>query len=253
MSNQFIQILGVSKSFKNGVDVLKNVSLDINHGEFVSILGPSGCGKTTLLRILMGLEQPTAGKIYKDGIDITDLEPSKRDFSIVFQDYALFSHMNVYQNVVYGLKIKGLNQKDMRDKANEIIEKVGLSEHVSKYPIELSGGQQQRVAIARALVMDSKVILLDEPFSALDAQVKVTLHEELKQLQKDFNITMIMVTHDQEEALSLSDKVIVMNEGNVEMIGSPFEIFNKATSEFIKTFVVAQINKRYKYVEELRK
>ena len=231
--------------------VLHDVNLNVEEGEFVSILGPSGCGKTTLLRMIAGLENPTSGAIISDNEDITKLRPDKRGISIVFQDYALFPHMTLYENVAYGLKLRKVPAKEARERVMETLKMLKLEESLRKYPVQLSGGMQQRTAIARSLVLNSKILLLDEPFSALDAVVKVDLSEELKELQKEFGITMIMVTHDQEEAFSLSDRIVLMNNGQIVAVDSPTGLYNTKGDEFIQSFVINQINKRARYIWEL--
>ena len=233
--------------------VLQDINCTVSSGEFVSILGPSGCGKTTLLRMIMGLETPDSGHIYHNGIDITKRKPSERGVSIVFQDYALFPHMTLYENVAYGLKLRKADPAYIRERVNATLKTLHLENAVKKYPSQLSGGMQQRAAIARSLVLDCDLLLLDEPFSALDAMVKVNLSEELKDLQKEFGITMIMVTHDQEEGLSLSDHVLLMRRGVIEAFATPKELYGTTGNEFIQTFVVDQINKRARYIWELHR
>ena len=232
--------------------VLRDINLDVQEGEFISILGPSGCGKTTLLRAIVGLESPTSGKIFRNNEDITELRPDKRGFSIVFQDYALFPHMTLYDNVAYGLKSRKIPTAEIKERVTDTLKLLKLERAVKKYPAQLSGGMQQRAAIARSLVLNSSLLLLDEPFSALDAVVKVDLSEELKELQKEFNITMIMVTHDQEEAFSLSDRIILMNRGAIIADASPVELYNTKDNEFIQSFIIDQINKRARYIWNLR-
>lgn len=232
--------------------VLNDLTFSIDKGEFVSILGPSGCGKTTLLRVIMGLEPPDSGVIVHNGQDITHLKPNKRGFSIVFQDYALFPHLNLYDNIAYGLKLQKLSHDEIKKRVMPTLELLRLKEAVKKLPSQLSGGMQQRAAIARSLVLGNDLLLLDEPFSALDAVVKVDLGDELKELQRRFGITMIMVTHDQEEAFSLSDRVIVMQKGHIAAFDTPEELYlNRSGDEFIKSFITDQINKRARYVRKL--
>ena len=234
-------------------EVLRDINLDVQEGEFISILGPSGCGKTTLLRAIAGLENPTSGTIISNSEDITEVRPDKRGFSIVFQDYALFPHMTLYDNVAYGLKLRKIPTQKIRERVIDTLKLLKLEKALKKYPAQLSGGMQQRAAIARSLVLDSKLLLLDEPFSALDAVVKVDLSEELKELQKEFGITMIMVTHDQEEAFSLSDRIVLMNHGKIVADASPIELYRIKDNPFIQSFIIEQINKRARYIWELQK
>jgi iron(III) transport system ATP-binding protein len=226
----------VGKKFGSFV-ALENVSLSISAGEFVSFVGPSGCGKTTLLRAIAGLDPPTSGRIVQAGVDITGLPPSKRDFGIVFQSYALFPNMNVEQNVGYGLRGPEWPRSRVRQRVTELIGLVGLEEHARKYPAQLSGGQQQRVALARALASEPGLLLLDEPLSALDAIVRLHLRSEIHALQRRLGVTTIMVTHDQEEALSVSDRLVVMSKGQIEQIGRPEEIYRRPASAFVANFV----------------
>ncbi len=226
---------------------LKDVSFDVRDGEFLSILGPSGCGKTTILRILIGLLTPTSGVIMKEGKDITFEHPSKRGMGIVFQNYALFENMTVLQNVEYALKIRKENKspeakKAVRESSLKAIENMGLVEHVNKYPSELSGGQQQRVAIARTLVMNPDIILFDEPMSALDVATRLVLRDELKRIQKQFGTTMIYITHDQEEAFAMSDRIMVMKEAVIEQLDTPENIIKSPASDYVRTFVLDNLN-----------
>ena len=220
----YLRIENLRKIFEENRGIEK-INFSIEKGELISLLGPSGCGKTTLLNIIGGFLKPDNGKIYLEDRDITDIPPEKRDISTVFQSYALFPHMNVLENIKYGLKYKKLTKKEQNELALEYLKIVGLDGYEKKSIQELSGGQQQRVALARALVLYPKVLLLDEPFSNLDAKLKISMREELKELQKNLKISMIFVTHDQEEALSISDKVVVMNNGKIEQIGTPEELF----------------------------
>ncbi|MBQ3104980.1 MAG: ATP-binding cassette domain-containing protein [Lachnospiraceae bacterium] len=231
--------------------VLKDISCEVKKGEFISLLGPSGCGKTTLLRIIMGLEQPTSGKLFLDETDITDVRPANREFSIVFQEYALFPHMTLYDNVAYGLKLRKMAETEIRERVMEVLTMLKLDASVKKYPSQMSGGMQQRTAIARCLVLGSNLMLLDEPFSALDAMVRVDLSEELKELQKQFGITMIMVTHDQEEAFSLSDRILLMDHGVLIADAPPAELYRMDDVPFVKTFIIDQLNKRAGYLRQL--
>lgn len=224
--------------FVNNKKILNNISFDVDNGEFLSVLGPSGCGKTTLLRILIGLIQPTSGSIQKDGKDISKLHPSQRKMGIVFQNYALFENMTVYDNIKYALTFK----KDLIGNADEIVEnlakQLGLSEHLKKKPGNLSGGQQQRVAIARTLAVQPDIILFDEPMSALDVEIRLALRKELKDIQKKFKTTMLYITHDQEEAFSMSDRIMVMRSGKIEQIDTPQNIINQPINDYVQSFVI---------------
>ena len=217
---------------------LHGINVEVKDGEFFTFLGPSGCGKTTTLRTITGFITPSSGQVISNGNDITHVDIEKRHIGIVFQSYALFPTMTVYDNIAYGLKIKKLSKSEINEKVNDIASKVDLSEEQLKKPVsELSGGQQQRVAIARALVTDPDIICMDEPLSNLDAKLRVQLRNELKKMQKDFGITTIYVTHDQEEALTLSDRIAVFNKGYIEQIGTPNEIYNKSQTEFVANFI----------------
>ena len=217
---------------------LHGINVDVKDGEFFTFLGPSGCGKTTTLRTITGFITPSNGQVISNGKDITKVDIEKRHIGIVFQSYALFPTMTVYDNIAYGLKIKKLSKKEIDEKVHNIAKRVDLSEEQLKRPVsELSGGQQQRVAIARALVTDPDIICMDEPLSNLDAKLRVQLRNELKKMQKDFGITTIYVTHDQEEALTLSDRIAVFNKGYIEQIGTPNEIYNKSQTEFVCNFI----------------
>lgn len=216
---------------------LKNVSLEIDEGEFVCFLGPSGCGKTTLLRAIAGLDIQTSGSVEQAGRDISNLPPSERDFGIVFQSYALFPNLSINRNVAYGLENRKTPKAETAARVRELLELVGMPEQGDKYPAQLSGGQQQRVALARALATSPGLLLLDEPLSALDAKVRVHLRHEIKQLQNKLGITTIMVTHDQEEALTMADRIVVMNEGVIDQVGPPLEIYRQPTSPFVADFV----------------
>lgn len=244
-----ITVQGLSKHF-NHKEVLKNISFDVKEGEFLSILGPSGCGKTTLLRILIGIETADAGVIKKDGQEITNTHPSQRGMGIVFQNYALFPNMTVFQNVKYALKFNKELKANADEIARDIIEKVGLTEYKDKKPSKLSGGQQQRVAIARTLALSPDIILFDEPMSALDAANRVTLRKEIKEIQKKFGITMIYITHDQEEAFSMSDRIMVMNQGDIMQIGTPREVYHKPANAFVTEFVTNQIEEKITSLRE---
>lgn len=235
-----VKLEGVSKYYGNVVAV-EDVNIEIQHGEFFAILGPSGCGKTTTLRIIAGFETPDKGRVYFDDEDITFVKPYKRNTSMVFQNYALWPHMTVFENVAYGLKLRkkelGLTDEDIRKMVKEALELVKLSGMENRYPLQLSGGQQQRVALARALVVKPRVLLLDEPLSNLDAKLRIEMREELKRLQRSLNLTTIYVTHDQVEAMSLSDRVAVMNKGKVIQVGSPQELYFRPRSLFIADFL----------------
>jgi len=252
MNSPLLHIEGLDKRF--GVQhVLKNICCTVEKGAFVSLLGPSGCGKTTLLRVIMGLERPDGGRILHNGEDITFLRPDRRGFSIVFQDYALFPHMTLYDNVAYGLKLRKMPAREIEGKVMHTLELLRLKKSIRKYPAQLSGGMQQRAAIARSLVLDNDLLLLDEPFSALDAMVKVDLGDELKELQREFGITMVMVTHDQEEAFLLSDRIVLMHRGAIVADDTPQGLYEAGgRDEFIKLFITDQIDKRARYIRKLK-
>lgn len=217
--------------------VVKDFNLSVAKGEFISLLGPSGCGKTTVLRMVAGFEVPTSGGIVIDGQDVTGLKANQRNIGMMFQAYALFPNLTVAENVAFGLKVKGV-PRDQRDaRVAEMLRLIGLAEMGGRYPFQLSGGQQQRVALARALAPSPRVLLLDEPLSALDAKVRVSLRNEIREIQRELGITTIFVTHDQEEALSMSDRVVVMNGGIAEQVGAPFEVYNRPATRFVATFV----------------
>lgn len=232
----YLDVRSVGKRF-GAFWALKDVSLRIEAGEFVCFLGPSGCGKTTLLRIIAGLEQQDGGQILQKGRDISGLPSSQRDFGIVFQSYALFPNLNVKDNVGYGLQGKGLGRSAVAERVNGLLELVGLAQSGAQYPAQLSGGMQQRVALARALATSPSLLLLDEPLSALDARVRAHLRTELRQLHQRLGVTTIMVTHDQEEALSLADRIVVMNHGVIEQVGTPQTIYQQPCSAFVADFV----------------
>lgn len=229
--------------------VLDNVSFDVINGEFLSILGPSGCGKTTLLKILIGIENPTEGQIIKNGVDITSMDISKRGMGIVFQNYALFPNMTALENVTYALKIKLKDKNKAKEEGIKMLKLLNMSEHMNKYPSELSGGQQQRVAIARTLVLNPDIILFDEAMSALDADNRLHLRKELKEIQKKFKSTIIYITHDQEEAFSLSDRVMILNEGKIIQIDKPNIIFNHPADDYVKNFVTNHLIEKVNSIE----
>jgi iron(III) transport system ATP-binding protein len=231
-----LKIEQVCKSF-GSFQALKDVSLTVNEGEFVCFLGPSGCGKTTLLRAIAGLDPQTSGTIEQGGRDMSRLPPSQRDFGIVFQSYALFPNLTVIKNIAYGLENRKKRREEVRNRAVELLELVGLTDQADKYPAQLSGGQQQRVALARALATSPGLLLLDEPLSALDAKVRVHLRKEIKELQRRLNITTIMVTHDQEEALTMADRIVVMKAGVIEQVGTPDEIYGDPVNPFVADFI----------------
>ncbi|WP_282604368.1 putative 2-aminoethylphosphonate ABC transporter ATP-binding protein [Pelagibius sp. Alg239-R121] len=235
-SAPYLRLQGVSKSF-GSFTALQDIALDVNEGEFVCFLGPSGCGKTTLLRIIAGLEIQSAGQITQAEVDISNLPPSQRDFGIVFQSYALFPNLTVNKNVAYGLDNTGSAREATSNRVEELLALVGLPDQGDKYPAQLSGGQQQRVALARALAMSPGLLLLDEPLSALDAKVRGHLRHEIKSLQRRLGVTTIMVTHDQEEALTMADRIVVMDHGVVEQVGSPLEIYREPVSPFVANFI----------------
>ncbi|WP_348646623.1 ATP-binding cassette domain-containing protein [Halobacillus sp. Cin3] len=226
----------ITKTFQD-FTALKDISFSIEKGEFICLLGPSGCGKTTLLRILAGLERPNKGSVLMNGRDMTHLPPAERNFGIVFQSYALFPNLTAAQNVAYGLNPKQFSKRERKEKALNNLTLVNLENMADRYPAQLSGGQQQRVALARALAMNPEFLLLDEPLSALDAQVRIQLRNEIKRLQKQVGITTVMVTHDQEEALSMADRMIVMNNAKVEQAGTPQDIYDRPSSPFVADFI----------------
>ncbi len=232
----FLVIRDLTKKFGQ-FTALKNISFDIDEGEFVCFLGPSGCGKTTLLRAIAGLDIQTSGSISQAGSDISALPPSERDFGIVFQSYALFPNLTIDRNVAYGLENAKLPRDKIKARVSELLALVGLPDQGNKYPAQLSGGQQQRVALARALATSPGLLLLDEPLSALDAKVRVHLRHEIKSLQERLGVTTIMVTHDQEEALAMADRIVVMNHGVIEQLGTPQEIYREPASLFVADFI----------------
>ncbi|MCB2295033.1 ABC transporter ATP-binding protein [Clostridium algoriphilum] len=233
----FVQLLNVWKSFDGDEPIIKNLDLDIRKGEFLTLLGPSGCGKTTTLRMIAGFELPTSGGIVIDGEDMTQMPPYLRCVNTVFQNYALFPHMNIYDNIAFGLKMKHMTKKEIKDKINEMLKMVQLEGYENRMPSMLSGGQMQRVAIARAIVNSPKVLLLDEPLGALDLKLRKQMQLELKHLQKVLGITFVFVTHDQEEALTMSDRIVVMNNGVIEQTGTPEELYEHPKTKFVADFL----------------
>ncbi len=236
MADSYLLVQDVTKMFGE-FTALDGVSLNVNRGEFVCFLGPSGCGKTTLLRAIAGLDIQTSGRIIQDGRDISALPPSERDFGIVFQSYALFPNLTVAKNVGFGLIGSGKSRSEIKKIVKDLLVQVGLPDQGKKFPSQLSGGQQQRVALARALATQPNLLLLDEPLSALDAKVRVHLRRQLKDLQRDLGLTTIMVTHDQEEALNLADRIVVLSDGKIEQVGTPIEIYSNPANAFVADFV----------------
>ncbi len=248
-----LEVRNLEKIYENKC-ALNKVSFDVREGEFLSILGPSGCGKTTILRILIGLLEPTSGSVIKDGVDITNMHPSNRGMGIVFQNYALFENMTVLGNVEYALKIKKETREGARERAIKMIERMGLSEHMHKKPSELSGGQQQRVAIARTMIQNPSIMLFDEPMSALDVATRIALRKEIKDIQAEYGTTIIYITHDQEEAFAMSDRIMVMKEANIEQLDTPENIIDHPANEYVQSFVIdnleAKINSLVKYLRQ---
>ena len=233
-----LELKNVKKSY-DGTVVLKNISLDIGEGEIVSILGPSGCGKTTLLNLILGIVDADGGRIIFNGEDLTDVPMEKRGFNIVFQDYALFPNLNVYQNITYGLRNRP--EISSREEVEELIRLLGLEEHLTKRIGQLSGGQKQRVALARTMVMKPRILLLDEPLSALDGVIKESIKDRIRTIAKEYNLTTIIVTHDPEEALTLSDRVMIINDGEISQFGRPEEIIERPENNFVKKFILNQL------------
>lgn len=257
MSKTVLELQEITKSF-SGTPVLNGISLKAEQGEFITLLGSSGCGKTTTLRIIAGLETPDSGRVLLSGKDMTDTEPNKRDVNTVFQNYALFPHMNVEQNIGYSLKIRKRPKTEIRGEVQKMLSLVQLTGYEKRMPSELSGGQRQRVAIARSLINRPQLLLLDEPLGALDLQLRRQMQQELKRLQKKLGITFIYITHDQEEAINMSDRIVVMNQGQFEQIGTPDEIYNHPKTSYVATFVgnanilkgkVVEINGSYAQVQ----
>ena len=233
----FLTLTGVQKMFPGGTVAVEDFNLDAVRGEFVSFLGPSGCGKTTTLRMIAGFEKPTAGTIVVDGTDITYRAPNQRNVGMVFQSYALFPNMSVADNIGFGLKVRKRPKSEITKRVGELLELIHLEGRGDRFPWQMSGGQQQRVALARALAIQPQVLLLDEPLSALDAKIRIVLRKEIRAIQRQLGITTVYVTHDQEEALSLSDRVVVMSDGRIEQIGTPSEIYNFPSTAFVASFV----------------
>ncbi|MBB3390041.1 putative spermidine/putrescine transport system ATP-binding protein [Rhizobium sp. BK275] len=232
----FLTLTNIQKSFGQ-TQVVKNFNMNIEKGEFVSFLGPSGCGKTTVLRMIAGFETPTGGTLTINGKDQSSLKPNQRNIGMVFQAYALFPNMTVHDNVAFGLKVAGAPKPEIDARVKEMLGLIKLDHLADRFPYQMSGGQQQRVALARALAVKPQVLLLDEPLSALDAKIRVSLREEIRQIQQSLGITTVFVTHDQEEALSISDRIVVMNAGKADQIGTPFEIYNTPATRFVASFV----------------
>ncbi len=236
MEKMIIELVNISKEY-DGSEALKNISLYIHENEFVTLLGPSGCGKTTTLRIIGGFETPTSGSVLFEGQNINDLPPHKRKVNTVFQKYALFPHLNVFENIAFGLRIKKLDKKVIQVKVENVLKMVNLEGYGHRSVDSLSGGQQQRIAIARALVNEPEVLLLDEPLGALDLKLRKEMQLELKNMQKSLGITFIYVTHDQEEALTMSDTIVIMKEGTIQQIGTPEDIYNEPKNAFVADFI----------------
>ena len=233
----FLELKKVTKVYPNGTKAINETSLNIEHGEFMVFVGPSGCGKSTLLRMIAGLEDITEGEIDLDGKTINKIDPSDRDIAMVFQNYALYPHMNVYKNLSYGLKNKGESKEIINKKVNEVAELLKIKEYLQRKPAQLSGGQRQRVAMGRAIVRNPKVFLFDEPLSNLDAKLRGQVRIQIKKLQQSMNVTSVFVTHDQVEAMTLGDRMAVINEGVIEQIGTPIEVYEKPKSKFVAEFI----------------
>jgi iron(III) transport system ATP-binding protein len=247
MNPSFLKIKNLTKEFLSEFQADKLIAvnhfnLDIRQGEFVTLLGPSGCGKTTTLRMIGGFETPTSGEIYLDDMIINDIPPNKRDTCMVFQSYALFPHMNISENVGFGLEFRNLARGEIKKRVEKILELVGLSDMGNRPVSQLSGGQQQRVALARAMVNEPKVLLFDEPLSNLDAKLRIRMRIFIRKIQQEANITSVYVTHDQEEAMTLSDRIVIMNHGDIEQVGTPEEIYARPKSRFVADFIGQQAN-----------
>jgi len=235
-SSDVLQLMGISKSF-DGEAVISDFDLRLGSGEFITLLGPSGCGKTTILRLIAGFEKPDSGTIFLDGQRIIDLPPEKRQVNTVFQSYALFPHLTIFENIAFGLRVRKLRNNDISARVEKALEQTRLSGLAHRKPAQLSGGQQQRVAIARAIVNEPRVLLLDEPLSALDARLRSEMQIELKRLQRELSLSTILVTHEQDEALSLSDRVVVMDHGRIAQVGTPREIYEKPKNLYVARFI----------------
>ena len=242
--NKILEVKNLTKVFEDGKTVFRDLSFAVNEGEFLSILGSSGCGKTTLLRILIGLIEPTNGSIFMNGADITNFPSSKREMGMVFQNYALFDNMTVYENIIYALKFNKELKNNADGITNRLIDIMKLSPYKDFYPANLSGGQQQRVAIARTLALNPRIILFDEPMSALDADTRIMMRKELINIKSEFNTTMIYITHDQEEAFDMSDRIMVMKEGQIEQIDTPKGLIENPKTEYIKSFVIENLQSK---------
>lgn len=233
----FVNLDDIRVSYDGKTDILKDLHLSIENGELVSLLGPSGCGKTTTLRVIAGLIEPNDGKFTVDNLDLTSTPVHKRQFGMVFQSYALFPHLTIFENVAFGLKMQKMSKQLIKEKVEAMLEVTGLTEFANRYPKQLSGGQRQRVALSRALVIEPKLLLLDEPLSNLDAKLRVSMRMEIKRIQRRLGITTVFVTHDQEECFSISDKVAVMNQGVIEQYATPEEIYHHPKTEFVARFI----------------
>ena len=240
MKEAYLELKDLTKSFGNGADkviAVDHIDLQVKEGELVTLLGPSGCGKTTTLRMIAGFHTPTGGDVYIDGVSMNQIPPNKRPTAMVFQNYALFPHMTVFENIAYGLRIRKESNEDVKRKVDAIMSLIGLENLGDRQPRQLSGGQQQRVSLARALVMEPKVLLFDEPLSNLDAKLRVSTRLEIRKLQQRVGITSVYVTHDQEEAMTLSDKVVIMDRGLIQQVGSPAEIYSHPVNRFVAGFI----------------